>query len=371
MKYEEPGNTAELSPALLQAWQTALSRFFDTGIDVAKQEPNPPSDTAWIFNPLITGTADVTAADIRWNAFPRRLLDSFGTKVAAWREGDRTRGRHEEYCEWEVVRDPGTMAVIRITFTTEVPEYYEFLLKEDSSKLLDLYHRFVSDQVKLDDLRLDNRYNPRNKWNMPEVQGKRGVLMHMGFAPNTLGAAINLAAEATWPSVDNSGNLITDEQGLIDCRGYGARERHSDPHIGAQVNALTRSGHEVSFAGPTGLYIDSVDLSRFEAPGGVKAEDLMRVVRGDQDHKMRIVFEAPSGSGFKLGDVKIDGNQIRFGGQIAEKLTIRLRAIARRVQSAAPTITCSGSLTPNAEALGSWGLTGTRRVMPEFLQSAE
>lgn len=371
MKYEGPGNTSELTPTLIQAWRTALSGFFDAGVDVAKKESIPPSDKAWIFNPLTSGTADVTVADIRWNAFPKRLLDSFGTKLAAWREGDRTRGRQEEYCEWEVVRDPATMDVVRVTFTTEVPEYYEFLMKQDSSKLLALYHRYVSDQVELDDLRVGNNYNPRNKWNMPELEGRRGVLMHMGFGPNTLGAAINLAAEATWPSVDSNGNLITDEQGLIDCRGYGARERHSDPHIGAQVNALTRSGNEISFAGPTGLYIDSVDLSGFEAPEGVEARDLMRVVRGDQDHMMRIVFEAPSGSGFKLGDVKIDGNQIRFGGQIAEKLTIRVRAIARTVESAPPRITCSGSVAPIAEALAPLGLTGTRRVMPVFLRSSE
>lgn len=371
MKYEGPGNTGELSPALIQSWQNTLSKYFETGINVALNESIPHSDRAWIFNPLTVGTVNIAVVDIRWNAFPKRLLDSFGTKLATWREGDRTRGRQEEYCEWEVVHDPVTMTVVRVTFTTEVPEYFEFLMKEDKSKLLNLYHQFVSDQVKLDDLLIEDSYNPRNKWNMPELQGKRGVLMHMGFGPNTLGAAINLSAEATWPSVDDNGNLITDEQGLIDCRGYGARERHSDPHIGAQVNSLTRAGNEISFAGPTGLYIDSVDLSGFEIPGNVDAKDLMRVVRGDRDHMMRIVFEAPSGSDFKLGDVKIDGNNIRFGSQIAEKLTIRVRAIARRVDSPPPRINCSGSIVSNADAFVPLGLAGTRKVRPEFLQSSE
>lgn len=347
MNYNEPGNLTELSPELQKLWIEQQSSFFDNGINVAKNETSPPSDQSWMFNPITDLPNDYVVADIKWNAFPKRLLDRFGSKLAAWKDAERSRDKHEEYCEWEVVRDPKDNALLRVTFSTETPEYYDFLYENNKELLLELYQKHVSPDVKIEDLSglYNGRlvYNPKNIWNYPELQKKRGVLMHMGYDPNTLGAAINLSAEATWPSVKDTGEIITDEQGLIDCRKYGSRERHSDPHIGAEINSITRSGKAISFAGPTGLYIDEIDLSDFEVPNGVKAEDLFRIVRGDKDHMMRVVFEAPKDSGFKLSDVKIAGTKIAFGGQIAEKITIRIRGIATKAD-VPPSINCAGNI---------------------------
>lgn len=370
MKYDNLGNQEELSAALAALWQNKLSEIFDTGIQVARNEVVPPHNKSWLFNPLRNGKNNTVVADIKWNAFPKRLLDQFASKVAAWREADSSRQKQEEYCEWEVVRDPNTQVVKRVTFTTEVPEYYEFLFNNSPEFLLELYRKYVSNKASLSDLTdADGLYNARNIWNYPERQGKRGVLLHMGFGPNTLDAAVKLSAEATWPSIDSSGNLITDEQGLIDCRGFGARERHSDPHIGAQINALVRAGNEVSFASPAGLYIDSIDLSGFEIPSGDNVEDIYRVIRGAQNHMMRVVFEAPPGSGFDLGAVKIDGNPIRFGGQIAEKLTIRIRGIARNIESIPPSINCSGNVAGSSFSM--IAMSGTRKQTVEFISSNE
>lgn len=379
MQYHEPGNTNDLSEELRKKWIDQQSVFFDDGIDTAKREMSPPSQRSWFFNAIKDAVNEPAVADIRWNAFPKRLVDRFASKMAAWREGDRTRNNHEEYCEWEVVRDGN--AVLKVTFTTEVPEYYSFLYQHDQKLLLDLYHKHVSTSVKIQDLEgLEDGqigYSRTNIWNYPENQGKRGVLMHMGFGPNTLNAAIALSAEATWPSVDNQGNIITDEQGLIDCRGYGARERHSDPHIGAQINSLVRAGHEVSFGGPAGLYIDAIDLSDFEVPNGVQATDLFRVIRGDKDHMMRVVFEAPKDSGFNLSDVRIGGNKINFGGQIAEKITIRVRGIARKADKVPPSINCGGqSASGGLESLeisspSKSRMRSSRRQHVEFLDSME
>ena len=345
MQYNEPGNSNDLSEDLRKKWVDAQSELFDEGVETAKKEARPKSKRAWYFNPIKESTNSPAIADIRWTAFPKRLQDKFASKVARWREGDKTRSNHEEYCEWEVVRDAANK-VTRVTFTTEVPEYYEFLYNNDQQLLLDLYKKHVSPQVKLQDLQMldggETVYNPQNIWNYPENQGKRGVLMHMAYGPNTLSAAIILAAEATWPSKDDNGKIITDEQGLIDCRGYGDRTRHSDPHIGAQINALASAGNEISFAGPAGLYIDEIDTSDFEVPSGVKATDLFRVIRGDKDFMLRVVFEAPKDSGFSLSDVKIGGDKINFGGQIAEKIRIRVRGIARKADQPPPAINCSG-----------------------------
>jgi hypothetical protein len=62
----------------------------------------------------------------------------------------------------------------------------------------------------------------------------------------------------------------------------------------------------------------------------------MRVTRGTPEFKLRVVFEAPAGSAFVLGDVSIDGRKINTGSQIAEKLKIRLRGAARPANPKAP-----------------------------------
>ena len=374
MNFNEPGNLTELTPELRALWVAEQSLFFENGIQVAKNEASPASEKAWMFNPIADLPAGYVVADVKWNAFPKRLLDRFGSKLAAWKDADRSRGRQEEYCEWEVVRDPVDNSVLRITFSTETPEYYEFLYKNDQALLLDLYHKHVSPNAKITDFEalVDGEvvYNSQNIWNYPENQQKRGVLMHMGFGPNTLNAAIILSAEATWPSINAAGEIITDEQGLIDCRGYGARERHSDPHIGAEINALVRSGKTISFAGPTGLYIDEIDLSNFEVPNGFKAEDLFRIVRGDKDHMMRVVFEAPKDSGFKLSDVKIDGTKIAFGGQIAEKITIRIKGIALSAE-VPPTINCAGEIAGLTSFNTAFLAVSSRKPTLDYVSSLE
>jgi hypothetical protein len=40
------------------------------------------------------------------------------------------------------------------------------------------------------------------------------------------------------------------------------------------------------------------------------------------DLALRVIVEAPTGSDFVLGDVKIGGNKIQFGAQIADKILI-------------------------------------------------
>lgn len=376
MSFHEPGNVNELSAALKAKWTEKQSKLFDQGILVAKREASPPSPEAWLFNPVTGSTANTVTEDIKWNALPKRLVVALGSKLAACRESDRTRDNQDEYCEWEVVRNPATNLITRVTFTTETPDYYTFLYEQDKELLLKLYHKYVSPQVELQhleglDLAGKKTYMPVNIWNYPEKQNKRGVLLHMANGPNNLAAAVFLSAEATWPSIDKAGKIITDEQGLIICREYGDKGRHSDPHIGAVINGLVRAGNEISFAGPAGLYIDSFDLAGFELPGGADPNSLVRIIRGDKDHMMRIVFEAPEGSNFNLSDVKIDGTKLVFGGQIADKLTIRIRGIAKKAGKKAPTINCRGNVVKAESGIPLFDKPLTRKTSVEFISSAE
>lgn len=344
MQYNAPGNIDELSPELLTKWADWQSKIFKTGIAVAKQEALNVTNDVWIFNPITDGTSGIIEDKIGWTAFPKKLLDTFANPVTAWRIAERSRNHQEEYCEWEVIRDPNTRKLLKITFTTETPDYYHFLNKHAPDKLLELYHRFVNPNLVLGDLRDGlGRYNTRNIWNFPEEQGRQGILMHMGQINNTFGAAVNLAAEATWPSSDG-GNLITDEQGLIRCRGFGDSARHSDPHIGARVNSSTRQGNTISIAGPVGLYIEQPNLSTFETPDGSAVTDWWKIERGTTEHMVRISFQAPQDSTDVLGDCRINGRQLSFGGQIAEFLTISIRAIAKSIGQVPPTLNCRGQI---------------------------
>lgn len=343
MEYNGPGNTGELTGPLLTAWQDTVSAMFETGRRVAEDEARGQVNGSWFYNQLVERIDDVAIADISWTAFPKRQ-SNLPNPVDGWRAADMRRAVQEEYCEWVVIRDQVNPNVLRkAIFTTEAPDYYDFLASNDPDLLVALYRKHVNPAVELDDLMQGGSYSDFNKWNHPGVNGADGTIMHMGGnTANTLGAAVNLSAQATWPSIDGNGNPITGEQELIACRRFGDRVRHSDPFIGAQINQLVRSGKKVSFAGPVGLYVDSMDFADFDIPGGLNPQDIFSVTRGDDEHMMRLEFEMPSGSGFSLSDVEIGGEPIAFGGQIAEKLRIRVRGIAADSDEQAPSIPCDG-----------------------------
>jgi hypothetical protein len=340
MAYRAPGMIEELSSTTQQAWNERLSAIFQSQIALATRLVEPDAPRAWLFDPIADGTGGTAEATISWTAFPKRVSGSGLPPSQGWQLVDADRNGHEEYCEWEVARD-ASGKVVRVTFTCETEDYFEFLSDRDEGLLLELYHRHVSPNVELADLRSANgAYNPQNRWNFPQNGGARGLIMHMGQVNNSFGAAVNLSAVATWPRVSDQGVPIVGEQELIACARFGDRVRHSDPHIGSEINKLVRAGNEISFADPVGLYMDSVDLSDFELPAGVAPGDLMRVIRGSVDHMLRVIFEAPAGSGFVLGDVRIGGSRIRFGSQIAEKVNVRIRGIARPAANRAPALGC-------------------------------
>jgi len=376
MPYSEPGKLQELTEAQRAKWNTEISRIFDRQIKAGKQESNPPSQRAWLYDPIQSGGAAATEASITWTAFPKRIADESPTPAKAWERADNNRDNQEEYCEWEVARDSSPQKkVVRVTFTCETEDYYTFLAESAPDLLLALYRKHVSDNVQFSDLVVNGRYQAQNRWNYPQVAGAHGVVMHMAQRNNSFEAAVNLTTVALWPRVDGNGNAITGEQELIACKPFGDSRRHSDPHIGAQINALVRAGNEVSFADPVGLYMDTIDTSDWETPNQSPASALMRIVRGSDDFKLRVVFEAPAAAGFALGDVRIGGRKIQFGGQIAEKIRIRIRGLARPAQQPAPKLTCGGGVAAASVAslaAASVPRVGRSRVAaPTSLMSSE
>jgi hypothetical protein len=254
-----------------------------------------------------------------------------------------------EYCEWHVNRDPSSGRINRVTFTSEPPEYWQALFggtlegssvnfPGDKDLLLDLYRKLVDFRVQLPDLLVQTPfrspfgdlkvgdYNPHNKWNTTHG------IVHLSAPPNALTAEINLAAVATVLYEDKRGVPVVDPDAFIAGTGMGGPNRNSDPTIAATVNVLARLGAMVTLANPVGLYMDHIDVSGWEVPGGLSPADCVRVVRGQGRMIERLVVEVPTDE-FDVSDILIGGVPIAFGGHIAECITVKLVGAASALGS--------------------------------------
>lgn len=263
--------------------------------------------------------------------------------------------QQDEYCEWHVDRQ-GT-AITRISFTAEGPEYWEQLASLDLDLVTTLYQELVNPAVTQEQLvwdadiagpRLDangqllgyvklfdkGTYNPLNEWNTT-----RGAV-HLTHPANTLGAEINLAADATvlYPSV-SAAPANTLAARLICCAGYGGVNRSSDPAIGAAVNGLARQGNCVTLENPVGLYMSSFDLTGLTAPDGTPIPQALHVVRAGPDggRILRVEIRVPPGATYTLDQCRLDLEPLKFGGQVARKITMVLFGLAKPIPGRAGT----------------------------------
>jgi hypothetical protein len=375
-RFDPPAFLADFNsiPGQLEAWHRAMSAWFDAvvGIEQKTIGATPQYYNAAVFDP---GGVLVEQA-VTWNAFPKELLRRFGRDRALqladmlWpienfglplaNPADPGPGAsgvlyrpQEEYCEWHVERDPDTNKIQRITFTSEPPEYWQALFgfvpgggdipnasfPGDQDVLLELYRTLVSPDVQLEDLvavadtkhpsgdllARKGRYNIYNKWNTTHG------IAHLNSPPNSLVAEIQLGGDATVLHNDPRGRLLVEPDALICYAGYGGPNRNSDPTIGATVNALARLGAYVTLRNPIGLYMDHIDLSGWQAPDGGNVSDFVRIVRGTPGMIERLVVEAPAGRNVSVGDLTIAGTPVRYGGQVAECITVKLVGIANIV----------------------------------------
>jgi hypothetical protein len=326
-RFDAPGFLKDLDEQGLQAW----SDFISQELDAARERQDPQLSNYGprhqFFNPLKQApAADAVEQDITWTAFPRIVAINSISDRQRWRTADSSRDMQDEYCEWSVSRDPQTDKITRVTFTSEGPEYWQFLAAINPQKVLELYKQHISAEVKQQDLFRQGRYVARNKWNNSTTNGA----MHLIQRNNTLTAEIELAAGASLVRRAN-GEFITDEQELIECGAYGAPERHSDPHIGAVVNELARQKADVTLANPIGLCIAGLSVAGWQTPDGSNPLDYWKIVRGTPEKALRAVFEVPASKNFVVGDITVNGRKIEFGAQIADFISIKLTGLATRI----------------------------------------
>jgi hypothetical protein len=329
-RFHPPGFLDDFNDEQRATWSEWISDRFDEGVRGKPERFEFDAPRAQFYNPMKVETGpDAQSVDISWVGFPRGVETASISDIQRWRRADEDRDRQDEYCEWSVERDPDSGKITRVTFTCEGPEYWSFLAETTPEVALDLYQQFVNPQVKLDDLfrrvGSDRKYNPRNKWNESTVEGA----MHLIQVNNNLSAEIELAAGSS--VVRKIGGRILDgEQELIKCGHYGGAGRHSDPHIGGQVNSLTRQKADVTLENPVGLYFSDLSTESFETQDGSDPKSFWTYVRGTEEKPVRAVYEVPADKGYTVSDVTIEGRPIVFGAQIADFVTIKLTGVATR-----------------------------------------
>lgn len=355
-KFDPPAMVPDLATAALQSqYSDHVSQLFDQAVARINQSTGGgPDHVGQFYNPLSQGMADTdTLLDIPWNGFPRRFIATVpGAKPAyAKAEPDfaalpTNAGRkfrpQDEYLEWFVHRD-AQHRIVRVDFTCEAYDYYEFLGKANSQTVVDLYVKYVDAAVKKSDLfDAAGRYNP---WN--DVNLKKGA-MHLTHPANALAAEIFLAGDATVRRRHNGAEPATAAD-LVACSQFGDRARNSDPKIGFDVNTLARAGYMITLSNPVGLYMVGFNDAGWKFADGTPASGFFKVLRGSPGKAVRASFTLTPElvqHGRTVSDIRIGGVPIAYGGQIAEHITMGIQGAACRKG------TVNNQLVPCVEANG-------------------
>lgn len=349
-KFDPPGFLKDFNAAQEIQWSQFMSDQFDNAVKGNPDDLDFDGPREQFFNPLkVDIDQDKKVVDITWTGFPRNVTLSSVSDVQRWRRADSSRDLQDEYCEWSVDRDPVTDKITRVTFTCEGPEYWGYLAKTTPKVALSLYQKFVSPDVKRKDLFPNGTYDARNKWNGTTTGGA----MHLIQVNNSLAAEIELAGGSSVVRVID-GQMLTGEQELIACGRYGGASRHSDPHIGALVNSLTRLKADVTLDNPVGLYFADLNPAGWETPDGSDPKTFWKYVRGTPEKPVRAIFEVPkTGHDFVVGDITIQGRTIDFGAQIADFINMKLTGVGTRFgkSSVQPMTGCRKSKAPEGDVL--------------------
>lgn len=302
----------------------AGSPFYDRWHDVVNglmgTTPTPGSgNIGEFYNPTTINVNPVGERSLVWMGFPRGLLiTNRDDRQAAFAIGD-TRGATAtttqiEYLEWFVTKVGGKIK--KVTFTAETPEYWQAMFRFAPARVLELYKALVSPAVTAADLVTGTNYNPKNVWNT-----SKGIVHYIVTSPaNTLGAAIGLAQG----SVRQTGaQHVRDNYELP-----GGAQTSADPRVIFDVNMLARKGLSVTGREPVGLYMAAWDDTGWTKPDGSPVGNYWRIVRGSPGAALRLEYEVPAGEGFLVSDIRIGGRPIKYGGHLAEHVTVMIGGLA-------------------------------------------
>jgi len=286
------------------------------------EDSTPGSGGGEFYDPTAADVNVVGGRSLVWMAFPRDVL------LAEAHRDDREaafitaedRLVQNEYCEWRVTRNAADK-ITKVVFVTETPEYWEKLWAVDRAQAIALYQSLLGTTAvaEADLLNSAGNYDRRNRWNHADG------IVHLIQDINTLDAALGLSQG----SVDSGAARDNYER-------PGLPSTSVDPRVALDIAVLSRKGLAVTLRDPIGLYILGWDDSGWTKPNGDLVDNYWRIVRGQPGRVLRLEYEVPAGAGFVVGDIRIGGRPIQWGGQIAEHVTVTIAGDAG-TRTVAPT----------------------------------
>ncbi len=307
-RFDTPGSERDLPEGhpFYDVWHATVAGLLRPNV----VEGNPLGEffdpSEWDFDPV--GERKLT-----WMGFPRTWMVSRSRddRDAAF-ERCEDREVQDEYLEWHVTRRRDGK-ITKVVLVTETPEYWAELARADPATVLRLYRRLVGRAVAAKDLfgGPGGAYDPRNVWNT-----ERGIV-HYIQRINTLGDAVRLAIDAVRAPAP-ADNLEAES----------SRVTSADPRVELDVAVLARRDLSITLREPVGLYMVDWDDTGWSKPNGRPVGDYWRVRRGKPGAALRLEYEVPKGEGFVVGEIRIGGREIEYGGQIAEHVTVMAGGVA-------------------------------------------
>ncbi|MEV8372764.1 hypothetical protein AB0P21_08495 [Kribbella sp. NPDC056861] len=310
-KFATPGSIQDVpvgSP-LYERWHTTIDRLIAPSTSLS-------GDGAYV-DPS-ERDLDVTATRAyTWTGFSRPLLMKHrDDRTAAFAAGEQ-RSTQIEYLEWRVDRDADGV-IVRVTFTTETPEYWKLLAAVDRDRVVELYQELVDPAVRAGDLfGANGKYNPLNRWNTTDG------IVHYVMPINSMKDLLGVSQE-----VEKTGTALDG----YDALPYG-RETGADARINVDLWSINRKGYAVATEDPPGPLMIDWDDSGWTDLAGDPVEDHWTVVRGKRGAALRVVYEVPAAAGYRVGDIRIGGRPVAFGGQLAEHVIMSAHGVIDRSTS--------------------------------------
>lgn len=311
-RFDTPGSLrdAPAGSGFYDAWHTYLETSM--GDDVAV-------GGGGFYDASKTNVTRLADHHLVWMGFPRDVLitgfrdDRRGAFAAA-----EARMLQNEYFEWHVAKAPNGK-IKKVTFVTETPEYWQRLAQYEPATVVALYRSLVDAAAAMTPAQVQAIVFPGGTYNRYNSLNAVDGIVHYIQSINTLDAAIGLVQS----SLNSGGRRDNYEMPQ-------SPDTNVDPRVALDIANLVRTPLLVTLRDPIGLYIAGWDDSGWTKPNGQPVGNYWRVVRGVMGAALRVEYEVPASEGFLVGDIKIGGRRIEYGGQLAEHITVTIAGTAGR-----------------------------------------
>ena len=160
---------------------------------------------------------------------------------------------------------------------------------------------------------------PGSAYNKLNAFNTTNGIVHLVQSINTLSAALGLAQGSIHTGTTHDNYEMT-PPGL---------RTSVDPRVQYDIGALARSVRlSLTLREPIGLYITGYDDTGWTKPDGSPVGDYWNIIRGSPGQILRLEYHVPPIEGFVVGDIRIGGRRIEWGGQIAEHVTCMVGGVA-------------------------------------------